>query len=79
MRALFYQISLQTIKENYWPIDNGVVVGKYGKQKHEVFSGVETFNNGIDIATNKNTAVRSIFDGKISRIFLLKERKSGIN
>ena len=55
-----------------WPIDNGVVVGKYGKQKHEVFSSVETFNNGIDIATNKNTAVRSIFDGKISRIFFIK-------
>ena len=55
-----------------WPIDNGVVVGKYGKQKHEVFSSVETFNNGIDIATNKNTAVRSIFDGRISRIFFIK-------
>jgi len=55
-----------------WPIDNGIVVGKYGKQKHEVFSSVETFNNGIDIATNKNTAVRSIFDGKISRIFFIK-------
>jgi len=55
-----------------WPLDNGVVVGKYGKQKHEVFSSVETFNNGIDIATNKNTAVRSIFDGKISRIFFIK-------
>ncbi len=55
-----------------WPIDNGIVVGKYGKQKHEVFSSVETFNNGIDIATNKNTSVRSIFDGKISRIFFIK-------
>ena len=55
-----------------WPIDNGIVVGKYGKQNHEVFSSVETFNNGIDIATNKNTAVRSIFDGKISRIFFIK-------
>tara|TARA_B000000609_G_C24152848_1_gene338470 strand:- start:42 stop:1286 length:1245 start_codon:yes stop_codon:yes gene_type:complete len=55
-----------------WPLDNGVVVGKYGKQKHEVFSSVETFNNGIDIATNKNTAVRSIFDGRISRIFFIK-------
>ena len=55
-----------------WPIDNGIVVGKYGKQKHEVFSSVETFNNGIDIATNKNTTVRSIFDGKISRIFFIK-------
>ncbi len=55
-----------------WPIDNGIVVGKYGKQKHEVFSSIETFNNGIDIATNKNANVRSIFDGKISRIFFIK-------
>ena len=44
----------------------------YGRQKHIVFSGVETFNNGIDIATDKNTVVRSVFDGVVSRIFFIK-------
>ena len=55
-----------------WPVEKGVIVGRYGKQKHIVFQSVETFNNGIDIATNKNTDVRSVFDGIVSRIFFIK-------
>jgi len=55
-----------------WPLEKGVIISKYGKQKHAVFSGVETFNNGIDIATDKNTFVRVIFDGTVSRIFFIK-------
>ena len=55
-----------------WPLEKGVVIGKYGTQKHSVFAGLETFNNGIDIATNKNTVVRAVFDGTVSRIFFIK-------
>jgi len=55
-----------------WPLERGVIIGKYGKQKHSVFSGVETFNNGIDITTDKNTIVRVIFDGTVSRVFFIK-------
>lgn len=55
-----------------WPLEKGVIVGVYGKQNHPVFKGVETFNNGIDIATDKNTVVRSVFDGIVSRIFFIK-------
>ena len=55
-----------------WPLSNGIIVGYYGKQKHSIFSGVETFNNGIDIATDKDSEIRSVFDGVISRIFFIK-------
>ena len=55
-----------------WPLERGVIVSRYGKQKHPVFSGVVTFNNGIDIATEKNTDVRVVFDGMVSRIFFIK-------
>lgn len=55
-----------------WPLDQGIVVTKYGSQKHNVFKGVETFNNGINIATKKGVVVRSVFKGSISRIFLIK-------
>ena len=55
-----------------WPLAKGVIVQGYGKQKHAIFAGVETFNNGIDIATDKNTNVRAIFDGTVSRIFFIK-------
>ena len=55
-----------------WPLEKGVIVSMYGKQKHPVFSEVETFNNGIDIATNKNTEIRAVFEGEVSRIFFIK-------
>ena len=55
-----------------WPLEKGVIVQGYGKQKHAVFSAVETFNNGIDIATDKNANVRAVFDGTVSRIFFIK-------
>ena len=55
-----------------WPLVKGVIVQRYGKQKHIIFSGVETFNNGIDIATEKNANVRAVFDGTVSRIFFIK-------
>ena len=55
-----------------WPLEKGVIVQFYGKQKHPVFTAVETINNGIDIATNQNTIVRTVFDGTISRIFFIK-------
>ena len=55
-----------------WPLEKGVIVSRYGKQKHSIFAGVETFNNGIDIATDKNSEVRVVFDGTVSRIFFIK-------
>ena len=55
-----------------WPLEKGVIVGRYGMQKHLVFKDVETFSNGIDIATDKNSDVRVVFDGIISRIFFIK-------
>jgi septal ring factor EnvC (AmiA/AmiB activator) len=55
-----------------WPLEKGVIVSRYGKQKHIVFSGVETFNNGVDFATDKNTDVRVVFGGTVSRIFFIK-------
>ena len=55
-----------------WPLEKGVIIGRYGKQKHVVFGDVETFNNGIDIATDKNAEARTVFDGTVSRIFFIK-------
>lgn len=54
-----------------WPVDKGVIIERFGKQKHVVFSNIEINNNGIDIETNENQKVRSIFKGKVSRIFFV--------
>ena len=31
-----------------WPLKKGIIISKYGTQKHSVFAGIETFNNGIN-------------------------------
>ncbi len=55
-----------------WPLDKGIIVQNFGKKFHPVFNNIKTYNNGIDIATNKEAQVRAVFDGKVSRIFLIK-------
>ncbi len=53
-------------------LEKAIIIQPYGKQKHKLFSEVETFNNGIDFATEKNSNIRAIFDGTVSRIFFIK-------
>ena len=55
-----------------WPLEQGLIVTYFGKQKHHVFGNVETFNNGINIATDEGAIIRSVFKGKVSRIFFIK-------
>ena len=55
-----------------WPLERGIIVGRYGNQNHPILPGIKIQNNGIDIATDKNTDVRVVFDGVVSRIFFIK-------
>ena len=51
-----------------WPVERGVITGRFGKQKHPVLAGIETYNNGVEITTEKGASARAIFDGTVSRI-----------
>ena len=51
-----------------WPVERGVIVESFGIQKHPVLKGIETFNNGIKLNTENGSFVRSVFEGKVSRI-----------
>lgn len=51
-----------------WPVERGVIVESFGIQKHPVLPGIETFNNGIKLTTEKGSFVRAVFDGVVSRI-----------
>src|ERR1700744_2158056 len=48
-----------------WPVTNGVVVQGFGIYYTE---GIKSENNGIDIKTNENAAVRAVFEGKVAAI-----------
>jgi murein hydrolase activator len=51
-----------------WPSEKGVVTEAFGEHPHPVLKYVKVKNNGIDIATSKNADVRSVFNGKVSRV-----------
>ncbi len=54
-----------------WPVEKGIITGKFGKQPHPVISGVTIENNGVTISTEKAAPVRAIFSGTVSSILLI--------
>ena len=54
-----------------WPVSKGLIISKFGKQKHPVLAGVNIENNGIEIATEPQGACRSIFNGRVSSILTM--------
>jgi len=51
-----------------WPVQNGVVAKKYGKQRHPQLPNVTTFNSGVEIATEKGAQARAVFNGEVMEI-----------
>ena len=52
-----------------WPVERGVLTGKFGEHPHPVLAGIKVTNNGVDIATDKSEPVRAVFEGKVTSIF----------
>lgn len=48
-----------------WPVSEGSVVNKFGKQEHPVLKNITTDNLGVDIRTNTGEGVRAIYEGKV--------------
>ncbi len=53
-----------------WPVENGVVVRKFGKV-HDPDLNIVTTNNGIDISVSSGSPVRAVSGGKIAQIAYL--------
>lgn len=54
-----------------WPVDKGLLVSRFGSQRHPVVKSVIIDNKGIDIATEEGAAVKAVFQGKVSNVILL--------
>jgi murein DD-endopeptidase MepM/ murein hydrolase activator NlpD len=52
-----------------WPVERGVITAKFGQNPHPVLAGIMVPNNGVDIATSNNAAVRAVFQGTVSGVF----------
>lgn len=54
-----------------WPVEQGVITGRFGKHPHPVLKEVIMNNNGIDISTTKNAVARSVFDGEVTSVVII--------
>ena len=48
-----------------YPVEQGIITGKYGTTQHPTQKKVTTNNKGVDITTTKGSKVRSVFDGEV--------------
>ncbi|MEM0517681.1 murein hydrolase activator EnvC family protein [Aequorivita flava] len=55
-----------------WPVEKGMVVKSFGTHQHPQFPNVTTNSSGVEIATADNEQVRSIFDGQVMSIQIIK-------
>ena len=61
-----------------WPVENGFIIRKFGKQPHPVYSGNFINSTGIHIATKKGSNANAIFNGEILAIQTQSEGKKSV-
>ena len=59
-----------------WPVSYTKVSREYGKYTHA--SGGQNMNNGIDLVCNGGTAVKCVFNGSVTRVFICPNGTKGI-
>ncbi len=51
-----------------WPVSKGLITDLFGEHPHPVLSGIKIQNNGIDILSDQNAAVKSLFTGTVASV-----------
>ena len=51
-----------------WPVERGIITGKFGKHPHHIVKGVIVDNPHIEITTEENAIVRSVFEDEVSSV-----------
>jgi murein hydrolase activator len=55
-----------------WPVEKGIITSQFGLHQHPVLKYVTENNIGIEITSLGKTAVRSVFKGEVTSVFLIK-------
>jgi septal ring factor EnvC (AmiA/AmiB activator) len=55
-----------------WPVSSGFVSQKFGRQNHPALKNVIVNNNGVNIQTQENEKVKTIFDGEVRRVAFIQ-------
>ncbi|WP_087938833.1 murein hydrolase activator EnvC family protein [Algoriphagus faecimaris] len=51
-----------------WPVETGFVTEVFGDNPHPTLRGISVPNDGINIRTQPNASVRSVFDGTVTKV-----------
>jgi septal ring factor EnvC (AmiA/AmiB activator) len=51
-----------------WPVKEGLVVRKFGKQSHPTFPGITINGTGLHIITTKGSSAEAIFSGEVLNV-----------
>lgn len=55
-----------------WPVENGVVVDKFGQHNHPVFTHIKMpYNNGVNISAPSGATVKAVFRGVVKQILVV--------
>ena len=55
-----------------WPLEKGVVIQGFGRQRHPVVKTATIQSNGVIIATEPSAQVRSVFEGEVMSVIIIK-------
>jgi septal ring factor EnvC (AmiA/AmiB activator) len=63
-----------------WPVEQGVIAVGFGRHLHPILRNPPVYiqSNGLDISTNRGSAVRSIFDGEVVNIIFNPSFQRGV-
>jgi septal ring factor EnvC (AmiA/AmiB activator) len=61
-----------------WPVTEGIVVRKFGKQPHPSFPGITINGTGLHIVTKQGRDAKSIFNGKVLNVLVNSEGRRNV-
>ncbi len=61
-----------------WPVKSGVVVKRFGNTRHPQLPNVTTYCSGVEIATERNSKARTVFNGTVMEIQKIKGANNAV-
>ncbi len=61
-----------------WPVERGVIVGRFGKQNHPILTNVVIDNKGIDISTTAGSDARCVFEGEVRKVLSIPGAQNAV-
>ncbi|WP_339342200.1 peptidoglycan DD-metalloendopeptidase family protein [uncultured Polaribacter sp.] len=61
-----------------WPLDQGLITRRFGKQPHPTFPGITINSTGLHLVTQKGKSAAAIFNGKILNVLVTSEGRKNV-